>query len=172
MALIKCKECGKDISDSSTECIHCGAPTSISIPVKNVPTKRKKNSNKHHIVIIIFICILVICILVLTISPFMINRKKNNTSINMLNDKYSAPDQDNIDMRIILEFKNDGTVIYKKYNDKTDDITSNKYIYKKQGLDIDIYDSDNLLFDCSLSDNNSYLRCYDISGQYLDYFID
>ena len=26
MALIKCRECGKDISDESKKCIHCGAP--------------------------------------------------------------------------------------------------------------------------------------------------
>ena len=24
MALIKCSECGKEISDKATECIHCG----------------------------------------------------------------------------------------------------------------------------------------------------
>lgn len=26
MALIKCKECGKEISDKSDKCPHCGAP--------------------------------------------------------------------------------------------------------------------------------------------------
>ena len=26
MALIKCKECGKEISDKATTCIHCGCP--------------------------------------------------------------------------------------------------------------------------------------------------
>ena len=26
MALIKCKECGKEISDKATNCIHCGCP--------------------------------------------------------------------------------------------------------------------------------------------------
>lgn len=29
MALIKCPECGKDISDKSTVCIHCGFPLNI-----------------------------------------------------------------------------------------------------------------------------------------------
>ena len=28
MALIKCPECGKEISDASTACIHCGYPIS------------------------------------------------------------------------------------------------------------------------------------------------
>ena len=26
MAIIKCKECGKDISDKAKICVHCGAP--------------------------------------------------------------------------------------------------------------------------------------------------
>lgn len=30
MALIKCPECGKDVSDKATACIHCGCPTGIS----------------------------------------------------------------------------------------------------------------------------------------------
>lgn len=29
MALIKCSECGKEISDKSTACIHCGCPIEI-----------------------------------------------------------------------------------------------------------------------------------------------
>lgn len=29
MALIKCPECGQDVSDKSTQCIHCGYPLSI-----------------------------------------------------------------------------------------------------------------------------------------------
>lgn len=33
MALIKCKECGKEVSDKATKCIHCGAP--IESEVKN-----------------------------------------------------------------------------------------------------------------------------------------
>ena len=28
MALIKCSECGKEISDKATTCIHCGCPVS------------------------------------------------------------------------------------------------------------------------------------------------
>ena len=29
MALIKCPECGKEISDKATNCIHCGYPLSL-----------------------------------------------------------------------------------------------------------------------------------------------
>ena len=68
MALIKCKECGKDISDTTDICIHCGAPTSISLNDK-VDTRPKRRS-KHGIFIFIGIIILVFVILVI---PFLIN---------------------------------------------------------------------------------------------------
>lgn len=31
MALIRCPECGKEISDKSSECIHCGFPVADMI---------------------------------------------------------------------------------------------------------------------------------------------
>ena len=40
MALIKCPECGKEISDASTACIHCGYPIS-----KNPDVQEKVKSN-------------------------------------------------------------------------------------------------------------------------------
>ena len=38
MALIKCKECGKDISDQAASCPNCGAPTAKTIPKKEQKT--------------------------------------------------------------------------------------------------------------------------------------
>lgn len=35
MALIACKECGKEISDKAAACPHCGAPVRASEPVVN-----------------------------------------------------------------------------------------------------------------------------------------
>lgn len=37
MALIKCEECGKEVSDKSEQCIHCGNPFS----------KKEKNNIEH-----------------------------------------------------------------------------------------------------------------------------
>lgn len=36
MALIKCPECGKEISDKSQACIHCGFPLEAAEPKENV----------------------------------------------------------------------------------------------------------------------------------------
>ena len=42
MALIKCPECGRDISDKANACVHCGYPLS-----KAADNAEKKESNKE-----------------------------------------------------------------------------------------------------------------------------
>ena len=39
MALIKCPECGKDVSDKASACIHCGFP--LSTTAQNTNTQQK-----------------------------------------------------------------------------------------------------------------------------------
>ena len=174
MALIKCVECGKEISDTTDICIHCGAPTSISLKRNDkVSTKHKKN-NKHNIVILIIVCLLVFCIVIIGV-PFFVNlRNKDILSSDTLEAEYSAPELEYIygdAMRFIFEFKNDGTATYQRCNTETDACADpHSYTYKKYGLDVDIYGSgDNLLYDCSLKDSGKILHCYDMSGQYQDY---
>ena len=45
MALIKCPECGKEISDASTACIHCGYPISKN---PDVQKKVKSKAAPHN----------------------------------------------------------------------------------------------------------------------------
>ena len=52
MALINCKECGKEVSDTSKRCIHCGA--------KIKKEKNKVNKSKKKLILILFSVILVI----------------------------------------------------------------------------------------------------------------
>ena len=42
MALIICKECGKEISDKSKNCIGCGCPTKLSIEKQEEPVQEEK----------------------------------------------------------------------------------------------------------------------------------
>lgn len=35
MALVKCNECKKEISDKAVTCIHCGAPLAASLPARS-----------------------------------------------------------------------------------------------------------------------------------------
>ena len=43
MALINCKECGKEVSDQAASCPHCGAP--IHVPVPNKVTAKPNGCN-------------------------------------------------------------------------------------------------------------------------------
>lgn len=64
MALIKCKNCGKDISDKASTCIHCGNPISIDKKSKSISVWLKKH---------MFISILLIMLLVI-VSIFVISK--------------------------------------------------------------------------------------------------
>ena len=59
MALIKCVECGADISDKAELCPHCGCPTADSIENKRKNMKRKIRKICIPIVVIVIIgCII------------------------------------------------------------------------------------------------------------------
>lgn len=81
MALIKCSECGQDISDKATSCIHCGSP--IEKHKKKVRIA-KKNNNKRGLVIFTSITMLVILI---TISVIML--LGNTTNNNVYDENYT-----------------------------------------------------------------------------------
>lgn len=50
MALIKCPECGKDISDKAPACIHCGFPLRlIKSEVEELPEKEIAIVNEERI---------------------------------------------------------------------------------------------------------------------------
>lgn len=59
MALIKCAECGKEISDTLKTCPNCG----IEIKRKTDVTKENKKSNNIDIGVIILLSIYTICML-------------------------------------------------------------------------------------------------------------
>ena len=52
MALIKCKECGKEISDTSKKCIHCGVKIKKDKPKKEESKKSSKNKKKIILILL------------------------------------------------------------------------------------------------------------------------
>ena len=55
MALIKCKECGKEISDQATTCPNCGCPINDDTYTKEV--KASKRVAIFIIAILIIVCL-------------------------------------------------------------------------------------------------------------------
>ena len=70
MALIKCSKCGKEISDKSSKCVHCGSTTKKfenAVKLKNSESFNKKINCKllntiisPHTVIILHRCFIVL----------------------------------------------------------------------------------------------------------------
>lgn len=48
MALIKCAECGKEISNKASACIHCGCPIEVLTKEKNIEKKSKIESRQNE----------------------------------------------------------------------------------------------------------------------------
>ncbi len=71
MALINCPECGKEISDSSDKCIHCGYPLKVNV---------EKPKKKKAVIIVIIVVIVVIVLIALAIAGFIFfgSKLKNN----------------------------------------------------------------------------------------------
>lgn len=92
MALINCKECGKEISDTSNTCVHCGAKTETS----------KANNKKliRNISILIIIVLLIGCIFIFYNNKPIV--KQCNKSIAIL-EKYKKDEIDTL--KLINELK-------------------------------------------------------------------
>ena len=75
MALIKCSECGKEISDKSKKCIHCGCP----LNEKKKKSKKNKNSKNIYKYIIISVCAVLVIGLCALIS-FLPKKESNKNS--------------------------------------------------------------------------------------------
>lgn len=171
MALIKCVECGKDISDTTDICIHCGAPTSVSLASNGKVNNRLKRHNKHGTFIFLGVFILFFIILVI---PFFANSAhKGKLSPSTLNGEYSAPKYENAfgdAMRETFKFNDDGKVVYQLCNVKTDACADPRsYTYERFGSDVKIYSYGSIQYNCSLKDSETILRCDDTGGTYQDY---
>lgn len=72
MALIKCSECGADVSEKASMCPKCGCPLDIT---KQVISDTKKHKKKKKIFFVV--AIIVVMITVISVGVFHI--KNNNT---------------------------------------------------------------------------------------------
>lgn len=75
MALIKCSECGKEVSDKAKKCPHCGASNKIQ-------NGKKGNTNILHIIIGILLAVLLICGV---IFAYQVLKGNNDTDVNTEN---------------------------------------------------------------------------------------
>ena len=103
MALIKCFECGKEISDTSKKCIHCGAK------IKKVKIKKNKevNKSKKKLILISLSIIIVIGIILTLFILFKEDtvqtnlRDETKNQVEIINEYINIRERPNISSDII-----------------------------------------------------------------------
>lgn len=93
MALIQCRECGKEISDKATKCIHCGCPVESAEAeyIENISNYRSQKFRKPRRLIGSFLVILIILLVAIIIVS---NNSDANPYID--NPKYTIPHNSDI----------------------------------------------------------------------------
>jgi len=147
MALIKCAECGKEISDKATNCMNCGCPTDKKKNMLKSTTKKTnyfklyinslKNKNKKSI---IFTSLAILIIIVFSYNIFF-----RETTLYRFSNDYEVYES--------ITLKSFGKCYYyysnfeDEYKDKIDNICS----YKKNGTSYTITISGKVLY-CNKQD--------------------
>lgn len=120
MALIKCNECGKDISDQATTCPNCGAKTEIA---ENI-----KQNTKQIIKILSFLLLIVISFIIVIYSinannPIIQYKKEAIEILNNLKSRDISVQQAKSEIGALQkEFEN-------AYIDKIKDTSNNSVTY-------------------------------------------
>lgn len=78
MTLIKCRECGKEVSDKATVCPNCGYP----FPPKETYVPSKAGKRQKNVAIVVIIGILILCSVLFFV--FMILNNSDKKSLDQL----------------------------------------------------------------------------------------
>ena len=79
MALIKCPECNKDISDKARACVHCGCP----LRIEQAASTKKKSKN------IIFLAVISAFVLLFAVLLSNLNKPNINNEIELIEKIFS-----------------------------------------------------------------------------------
>lgn len=68
MTIVKCTECGKELSDKAKLCPNCGTPINEETPITSVPEKcEKKSHNKLLLILLTVVCVVLTVITGITV---------------------------------------------------------------------------------------------------------
>ena len=143
MALIKCPECGKKVSDSATSCPNCGHPLSTKRQnVERVVEKRtviKQKKKGHGCLTTILFAVLIIAVIGLAASSGS-GDKKGDSSASETNEPitytaYSVNDMMN-------DLSSNAMSASDKYKDKYLEITGRLGVIDSSGKYISLYSDD------------------------------
>ena len=96
MAMIKCKECGKEISDKADFCPHCG-----------FTYKKKHTILKTGLICICTIILITVLIIIVALIPGLINKIKVNNAIKEIAGTYEVVSSKNVQLGQKFTFERD-----------------------------------------------------------------
>lgn len=135
MALIKCNECGKEISDKVKECIHCGNKVNVK---KDSIKKQIKKTNKKSIFIIGGI-LLVLILVRITIFLFINHNSKSYVGKWEQNITWKRGGKVSRESYASFELLKNGTFNYVGYSKNMDDKIIYSGTYNKNNGIIYVY---------------------------------
>ena len=152
MALVKCSECGKEISTNSEKCIHCGTKLKDEVRTKNVivdiDTENNNHENKENIIdkyktITFIISGLIIAIIMVYYYGNTLKGTYTYTSLTATYSIVFARDKTcyydiNFDERVECTYKRNGNSVEVNFEDE-----SNKQYRLENGFLIDL-DTENI----------------------------
>lgn len=158
MALIKCPECGKQVSNKAHTCPNCGCPIQNSIvqtnTISKIPNKRKKNSS-GCLVIILILCLF---------SGFVALTAENSNTTSIISKSIDVTDKQSERITTILEKCGIETIKSIKH----DTLLDNAHFKGETGYRITINDDvDNIIlylksnkkvYSIRYADNNLYAK--------------
>lgn len=131
MALIKCSECGKEISDQAESCPNCGCPIRSNETISDIEIKPKKLNKK-----MIIVAIAVILIIAAGVTSFFLIKSRNEaTKAEKIHSEYI----DN--MNQIYQHMYAGVLASEKICVRIHDVWYN-CIYEKRDAETDKYTCD------------------------------
>lgn len=135
MALIKCSECGKEISDKATECIHCGKK--VNIKNDNIENQRKKSNKKN--LFITGSLLFVLMLIGITVFLFINHNNKSYIGKWEHNITWKRGDKVSRESYASYELFKNGTFNYVGYSKNMDDKISYNGTYNENNGKIYLY---------------------------------
>ena len=154
MALIKCEECGKEISDKAASCPNCGAPVAstnnITIPkqFRDKPPKEKKKTNWLKILLIVIVVYIVLGCVSGAFggdSDEGTSLESNTQEINNISNEDSDSETNELDAQdsATAMSKEDFIASCREFNYKTIARNPDEYIGQNFAVDVKIFQTAN-----------------------------
>lgn len=160
MALIKCPECGREVSDKASKCPQCGFPIRESMgangkeqeesPTEDFSVQQHDEPNKKKKPLIVIGVLAVILIGIVIVGALILSKRNENVTVNDVDiSKWKLTDRgeysDSYEGTVVSETEDPFVAVIGYYEDDSEDQSLPKFVYMEEGkgiLQVREYDDD------------------------------